>query len=191
MAVVSMLRLPEIRVFAGPNGSGKSTITTERWIVRPYINADEIAKKNGLDAMSAAVFAESMRNEAVDQRISFTFETVLSTDRNLLLLKRAKNVGYFIKGYYIFPVDPSINIARVMARVAAGGHDVPVSKIISRYWKSRAQIPRFLHICDICHIYDSSGDSPERIVRKHKSQLSIIPNERWNEESIRKLIELY
>lgn len=185
-----MSKLPEIRVFAGPNGSGKSTITTEEWIIPPYINADDIARECNVDALTAAKQAEALRNDAVDNRQSFTFETVLSTERNLLLLERARSAGFFIKGYYIFPCDPSINIARVMMRVAHGGHDVPKEKIVSRYWKSRAMIPRFISVCDICHIYDSSGETPVRIVRKHKTSLTIFPNERWTTADIRKLINI-
>lgn len=132
--------------------------------------------------------AEALRNEALDKRQSFTFETVLSTERNLLLQERARAAGFFIKGYYIFPYDPGINIARVMMRVAKGGHDVPVDKIVSRYWRSRDMIPRVLSVCDICHIYDSSTDTPERIVRKHKTQLTVFPNDRWTAGDIRKRI---
>lgn len=41
-----------------------------------------------------------MREECLDKVVGFTFETVLSTDRNLNLLKRAKAKGYFIRCIY-------------------------------------------------------------------------------------------
>ena len=107
-------------MFAGPNGSGKSTITGDRWKIQPYINADEIVKEQGVSNEEAAIIAEKMRNDAIDNKESFSFETVLSTDRYPLLLERAKSKGFFIKGYYIFTCDPSINVARVMMRVANG-----------------------------------------------------------------------
>ena len=52
--------------------------------------------------MEAAIKAEELREKALSDKIDFTFETVLSTDRNLNLLKRAKENGYFIRGmlYY-------------------------------------------------------------------------------------------
>ena len=87
-------KAPEIIVFAGPNGSGKSTITRMAKVIEPYINADEIKKSNHCTDLEAAVMAETLRNKAVDNGVSFTFETVMSTDRNLLLLKRAKEKGY-------------------------------------------------------------------------------------------------
>ena len=52
--------------------------------------------------MEAAIKAEELREKALSDKIDFTFETVLSTDRNINLLKRAKENGYFIRGmlYY-------------------------------------------------------------------------------------------
>ena len=61
----------------------------------------------------------------------FCFETVLSTDRNLNLLKRAKEKGYFIRCYYILTADPMINIFRVKARVEVGGHKIEKLKSIT------------------------------------------------------------
>lgn len=55
----------------------------------------------------------------------FIFETVLSTDRNLNLLKKAKKQGYFIRCIYVLTKDPEINIIRVRSRTDDGGHDVP------------------------------------------------------------------
>ena len=86
------MKNPEIIVFAGPNGSGKSTITEFANILEPYINADNIKKSNYCTDMEAAVKAEEMRNNLIDQCKSFTFETVLSTDRNIKLLRRAKEI---------------------------------------------------------------------------------------------------
>ena len=48
-------------------------------------------------------------------------------------MDRAKEKGYFVRCYYVLTADPAINVLRVKSRVAAGGHDVPEDKIISRY----------------------------------------------------------
>lgn len=160
---------PEIVVFAGPNGSGKSTITGLLCpTAMPYINADEIQAALGCDNMSAARKAEERREAYLAESKSFCFETVLSTDRNLNLLKRAKETGFFIRCYYVLTADPQINVARVLSRVAAGGHDVPRDKIISRYNKAIALVPELIPVCDVCHIYDNSMDAPYRIFKKRK-----------------------
>lgn len=72
-----------------------------------------------------------MREEAISNNNSFTFETVLSTERNLNLLKKAKEQGYFIRGIYVLTSDVNINIMRVLSREALGGHGVPEDKIRS------------------------------------------------------------
>ena len=89
-----MQKKPEIIVFAGPNGSGKSTITKLAKIIEPYINADNIKTSIHCSDMEAAQKATELREVCVRDGISFTFETVLSTDRNLKLLQRAKENGY-------------------------------------------------------------------------------------------------
>ena len=94
-------KLPEIIVFAGPNGSGKSTITRLAKILEPYINADDIKRTNHCTDLEAAQMAEAMREKYIKEHKSFTFETVLSTDRNLKLLKKAKAEGYFIRCIYV------------------------------------------------------------------------------------------
>ena len=129
-------RKPEIIVFAGPNGSGKSTVTKLAKVIEPYINADDIKRANYCSDLEAAQLAEKMREDCVQQSKSFTFETVLSTDRNLKLLKKAKEKGFFIRCIYVLTSNSDINVARVKTRVAVGGHSVPEEKIRSRYEKA-------------------------------------------------------
>ena len=86
--------------------------------------------------MEAACIAEKQREEHIKNKDEFCFETVMSTDRNLKLLKKAKDKGYFIRCYYILTADPFINVCMVKSRVDEGGHDVPEEKIISRYEKA-------------------------------------------------------
>ena len=88
---------PEVVVFAGPNGSGKSTFTELLKPPMDYINADEIKKNLKCSDLEAAQLAEKQREEYIEQMNEFCFETVLSTERNLRLLERAKEKGYFIR----------------------------------------------------------------------------------------------
>ena len=53
-----------------------------------------------------------------------------------------------------------------------------------------ADIPELLSICDILHVYDNT-ERATRIVRKHKDQLSIFPNEYWTEEQLFNLIGIH
>ena len=170
---------PEIVVFAGPNGSGKSTYTQ---LLKPpidYINADEIKKYLKCSRYKAAQIAEKQREEHMEQMREFCFETVLSTERNLKLLERAKEKGYFIRCYYILTADPMINVWRVKARVESGGHDVPEDKIIRRYDRALALVKELIKICDICHIYDNSASRPFRIYKKKKELMYFDECDDW------------
>ena len=179
-------RLPEVMVFAGPNGSGKSTITRMAKTVGKYINADDIQKTTLCTNLEAAVKAEELREEMIEDKQDFTFETVLSTDRNLNLLRKAKEKGYFVRGIYVLTIDPDINIARVTAREALGGHGVPEEKIRSRYVKALALIPRLVYVCDVLHIYDNTKE-PFRIFKKRKDAYFHWSNTYWDWENITKL----
>ena len=77
----------------GPSGSGKTTITRMARTIGVYINADDIKRSSLCSDLEAAVKAEELREEMIEKGEDFTFETVLSTDRNLKLLKKAKEKG--------------------------------------------------------------------------------------------------
>ena len=179
-------RLPEIIVFAGPNGSGKTTITRMARTVGVYINADDIKKSSLCSDLEAAVKAEELRESMLDKHEDFTFETVLSTDRNLKLLKKAKEKGFFIRCIYVLTSDFKINVARVRMRESMGGHAVPEDKIKSRYYKALKLIPELVEICDIVHIYDNTT-VPFRIFKKRKDVCYHWENKYWDYSDIERL----
>lgn len=178
---------PEIRVFAGPNGSGKSTLTIPDNIIPPYINADDIQRENGCSVMEAAQQATALREAAVAERRSFTFETVLSRERNLILLQRAKDAGYFIRCAFVLTADPELNVERVKSRVLHGGHDVPADKIRSRYYRSLLFIPALCDVCDRLNIYDNT-QYPVRIFKKRDDEMTVFASEIWSEDEILRLV---
>jgi predicted ABC-type ATPase len=179
---------PMILVFAGPNGSGKSTITQFFDKIGKYTNADDIVAATGMSNEEAAVFADKKRYESIKAREDFTFETVLSSHYKLDILKKAKENGYFIKCVFVLTDNALINVSRVETRVASGGHNVDRDKIISRYDKSLSNIKYLIEICDILHVYDNTIE-PVRIIRKHKDDFSIFPNDIWSEERILALLQ--
>lgn len=181
------VKKPMVLVFAGPNGSGKSTITEYLEIVGTYTNADLMTAATGMSNEDAALIADKMRYRSIKMKEDFTFETVLSSHYKLDILKKAKAEGYFIKCIFVLTVHPAVNVARVAARVAQGGHNVDEGKIRSRYVKSLANIKHLMALCDILHVYDNT-EEPVRIIRKHKADISIFPNKFWSEEMILQLL---
>lgn len=167
-----MKHKPVLIVIAGPNGSGKTTITSKilrhDWMEDAiYINPDIVAQEmfgdwNATDAvMRAAVYCTNKREECLCKRESLIFETVLSTDEKVLFLKRAKELGFFIRLFFVSTSHPTINAARIAQRVMKGGHDVPITKIISRYSKSIINCKRVAAFADRTYIYDNSVDDVE------------------------------
>lgn len=179
---------PIVLIFAGPNGSGKSTIKQFFEIVGEYTNADDVVASTGIDNMEAAKLVDDFRYTAIKQKKDFSFETVLSSKYKLDIIKCAKENGYFIKCAFVLTSNPKINIARVKTRVSSGGHDVPEDKIVSRYYKSINNIRELIKLCDILHVYDNTI-KPVRIIRKHKDNISIYPNEFWSENELSALID--
>lgn len=82
----------------------------------------------------------------------------LSSDYKLKILRKAKDEGYFIKCIFVLTVNPLINVARVQARVADGGHDVDRDKITKRYYKSIGNIKQLIDICDINECNDEMAN---------------------------------
>ena len=183
-----MQKKPEIIVFAGPNGSGKSTITKMANIIEPYINADDIKKQKSYSDLEAAQYATVLRENAVKNNRDFTFETVLSSPRNVELLKIAKKSGYRIEVVFFLTVDPKINVVRVAERVKKGGHDVPTDKIIKRYYKSLKNVSELLKIADVMWVVDNSTEKAELIIYLKDNKISIYETMLWSKEQIEKLI---
>jgi len=179
---------PVVLAFAGPNGSGKTTVMKKLPVFGTYVNADDIKAEYGLTDLEAAQQAELLRNVLLDKKTDFSFETVLSTERNLLLLEKAKERGYEIQCIYVLTCDANINVARVKSRRAAGGHDVPEDKIRIRYHRALSLLPRLIDICDKILIYDNT-DIPVLIYKKDKIGAEIFPNKLWPESALRKLLK--
>ena len=179
---------PIVLVFAGPNGSGKSTVTKGFDIVGEYINADEIKKEKNCSDLEAAQFATALREDAVYNMRSFTFETVLSSSRNVELLKKAKTFGYQVEIVYVLTADPQINVSRVAQRVKNGGHDVPKDKIISRYYKSLNNLSKIIQIADVMWVVDNSTEKAALIIYSKENRISINATSLWNIERIKELI---
>ncbi len=163
------MRKPVLIVIAGPNGSGKTSTTRlmikHEWAEQcVYINPDEIAQSkfgdwNDVNAVRQAVeYCETWREQLLQERKDFIFETVLSSEGKVDFLKRAKEAGYFIRMFFICTDNPTINAARIAKRVMEGGHDVPIQKIISRYMKAIVNAEKVARFADRVYFYDNSID---------------------------------
>lgn len=161
---------PELIIIAGPNGSGKTSVTQKflhhEWADGTiYINPDQVAKDifgdwNDKEAvLKAANYCSNFREKCLAEKKSFVFETVFSAQDKIDFVIRAKEAGFFIRLFFISTLNPTINASRIAKRVMEGGHDVPITKIISRYNKSIQNCKTVSSIIDRLYIYDNSLDN--------------------------------
>jgi len=185
---------PKLLIVAGPNGSGKTSVTGKilkhEWIEGcEYINPDDIARDmfgdwNSPDAVMKAVrYAAEVRDECIADERSLIFETVLSAPDKISFVQRAKRKGYFIRLFFISTDNPQINASRIAHRVMNGGHDVPIPKIISRYYKSIANCGILAPIVDRLYVYDNSVENvfPQLLFRVVEGKLAkqYVPIHDW------------
>ena len=167
---------PKLIVIAGPNGSGKTTVT-EQLLAHEwgdecvYINPDNIAREmfgdwNSEEAvLKAAKYATEMRYSLLGERKNIVFETVLSSEEKIDYIKKAVAAGYFVRVFFVCTESPSINAARIADRYMAGGHTVPIEKIVSRYGKSILNCSRLAGLVDRLYLYDNSLENrPARLL---------------------------
>lgn len=105
----------------------------------------------------ASVTADFLRRKLLEQRRSFTFETVMSSPDKIELLQNAQNLGYRTYLYYVATRDPEINIERIQSRVKMGGHPVPKDKIVSRYKRSLDLLKDAIQFTNRAYFFDNSG----------------------------------
>ncbi len=179
-----MTHRPILCVIAGPNGSGK-TSTTEKLLANEwtsdcmYINPDNIAQEqfgdwNSQEAvLKAAQEATRLRYQCLNEGKSFVFETVFSSPEKLDFLRKAKDAGFFIRFFYVCTENPEINVLRIAQRYLNGGHEVPISKVINRYYKSLALAAQAIDFVDRAYIYDNSRNNelPQLLFRTVDGQL--------------------
>lgn len=193
-------RRPTLCIVAGPNGSGKTTTTIQllesEWSADSlYINPDNIAQETFGDwnspeaVLKAAKLATEKRYECLEMKQDFVFETVFSSDEKLEFVRKAKVAGFFVRLFFVCTENPSINAKRIAQRVMDGGHEVPISKIISRYYKSLDNATQAIRLVDRAYIYDNSVEDalPQLLYRTvdgkiYKRYAEVLPE--WAESLI-------
>ena len=191
--MVTETHRPVLIIIAWPNGSGKTTITSKilkhEWLEDAiYVNPDIVAQEkfgdwNSKEAIIKSVkYCEALREECLAKKNSLIFETVLSANDKIDFIKRAKDAGFFIRLFFVATNHPSINAARIAKRVMKGGHDVPITKIISRYYKSLLNCKIASAYADRTYVYDNSKEEEATLLfrmtngKLFKQYLSEIPD---------------
>lgn len=170
---------PRFWLVAGINGAGKTTLC-QREPIRDllgnviFLNADDLTlsmlRDQGIGSFAeappsllretfirAAVQTEALLDAKIRVGENIGVETVLSTDKYVRLIDAAKANGYFCGLVYIALRSPELAHARVMARVASGGHDVPADRIAERWHKSLDMMQTLWPRFDLAMAFDNSA----------------------------------
>lgn len=167
-------------VIAGHNGAGKTTIYRERLSkaladhLVNHINPDEVELaitldqgKHGLSKseieLCAAAEATRLRQQYIDQEISFSFETVLSDPKQdkISFMSDARRRGYLVLLIGVGLNSATLSKERVAIRHAKGGHNVPEKKIEERYDRVLLNFAHGACVASLAIFFDNSEDRSE------------------------------
>lgn len=168
------VRRASIHVLAGTNGAGKSSVAGALVRARggEYFNPDEatlrILEANpGIEPERANSEAwhqgKRLLQRAIDEQRGFTFETTLGGNTFTRMLEDAAHAGLAVRIWYVGLDGADLHVARVRARAAAGGHDIPEARIRERYVRSRENLLGLLpHLAELAVFDNSTEGDPAR-----------------------------
>ena len=134
--------MPRLYIISGCNGAGKTTasysLLPEMLNCKEFVNSDEFAKGlSPFDPSKASIQASRYMLTKIRYLLKrgqdFAVETTLATRTLLKIVKQAQAAGYTVTLLYFWLNSPELAIARVRARVEAGGHNIPEETIVRRY----------------------------------------------------------
>ncbi len=160
-------------VIAGVNGVGKSSFTGvligETDDLGVIIDTDKITAELGGNKLIGGKAAVARINASLDKGVNFTQETTLSGALTLKTIKRARELGYSIRLYYIGVNTAEESLKRIKNRVEKGGHDIPQEDVRRRYQKRFADLAAVLPFCNEVKLYDNENGFVEKAEYKNGS----------------------
>lgn len=159
---------PRLYIAAGVNGAGKSSIVGA-FLGRDkveYFNPDEEAarmrRELGYSDEDANAYAweegRRLLENAIARRRNHAFETTLGGNTIPRLLVEAADAGFDVRIWYVGLATVEHHLARVRARVARGGHDIPEEKIRERWDASRRNLIRLMPRLTELRVFDNSAE---------------------------------
>ena len=159
-----------IWVLAGTNGAGKSSIAGAflRESGGDYFNPDEVARLlRSRDPALSAIEANGKAwrlglrqlEQAIFARRDYFFETTLGGKSIAARLSQALSAGREVRIWYAGLKTPELHIARVAARVSAGGHAISAQDIRRRFDQSRRNLVALLPRLTELQLYDNSAEA--------------------------------
>jgi len=108
---------------------------------------------------------EAFVAQAMAYKVPFAMETVFShwkkigegkIESKIDLIRQMQNSGYYVLLLFVGLSNIQLSIARVQTRVASGGHDVDINKLVSRFPRTQKAVKEAVSIADATILTDNS-----------------------------------
>ena len=128
------------------------------------MNPDFIAQEIAPGPTSTAVLLRAGRL-AIEQRgrfinggTTFAMETTLTGQGELRFMRAARDAGYKVNLVFIGLARPEDSYSRVVGRVQAGGHSIPLADIERRFSRSLSHLPDAMRTAHRSFVIDNTSD---------------------------------
>lgn len=176
-------------IISGPNGAGKTTsakyLLTKFLEINEFVNADEIARglspfnPRSVDLTSSKIMLRRIK-DLIKQEKDFAFETTLSGNNYLNVIKELKKENYSVNLIFLYLESPQEAKKRVAYRVKTGGHYISDNDIERRYYRGLQKlVENYLKVVDYAIIIDATSTAREIIAKKSKSKLRVLSPKIW------------
>jgi predicted ABC-type ATPase len=164
-------------VLAGVNGAGKSSLggaaiqASGAEFFNPDVAAARLREQQpGLSAEQANGLAWTLGRRGVERALAegltYAFETTLGGASITRLLLDGARAGAEVHVWYAGLAMPELHLKRIAARVAAGGHDIPETKVRERFDASRSNLVKLMPHLASLRVYDNSIEADPRAGRR-------------------------
>jgi predicted ABC-type ATPase len=191
-------------IVGGVNGSGKSTFAasaagTAALLGQQAINPDDLtvaslAEQPEISQVGANLVgverAEKSVWRAIAENRSVAVETVLSSSKYIPVVLAARRRGYRTRLIFIGLPTVELALARISARVAQGGHDVPEPSVRARWVRAHDNLLEFDRVVSDVVVFSNDGDQPVLVAeRVGRTRMKLIARDKLPEVSRRLLAQ--
>lgn len=148
-------------IIGGVNGVGKSSLTGvlagKNDDLGVIIDTDKLNAEYGGDRIKGGKKAIELMDTCLKKGLSFTQETTLSGVRTLKTIRRAIDLDYRVRLYYVGVSSCQESLSRIENRVRKGGHDIPAEDVKRRFEKRFDDLIAVLPYCSDAEFWDNEN----------------------------------
>ena len=147
-------------IIGGVNGAGKSSLTgvlkAELTDLGKIVDVDKLNSRLGGKLAGGRAAIRTIEN-CLCGGVCFTQETTLSGMRTARTARRAKELDYYVRLYYVSLNSAQECVARIKNRVQKGGHDIPEADVQRRFASRYSDLAAVLPYCDEAFFFDNEN----------------------------------